>query len=142
MALDLTGRWTLTDETAAHTVPFDLPGDAITALHRAGAIPDPYWGRNEYDLRWISERDWTVTRSFDLDDTGVDLVLSGLDTVATVRVNGHQVLDAANSFRTYRVPLGAAARIGENRIEITFASPVRAGASLISTARSPKISMR
>ena len=55
---DLAGLWTLSDESGAHSVPFDLPGDGVTALHKAGVIPDPYWGRNEYDCRWVSERDW------------------------------------------------------------------------------------
>ena len=57
---DLSGFWTLSDESGAHSIPFALPGDAISALHAAGVIPDPYWGRNEYDLRWICGRDWVA----------------------------------------------------------------------------------
>jgi beta-mannosidase len=99
-------------------------------LHAAGLIPDPYWGQNEYDLRWICARDWVATRQFMLDDTDVDLVLNGLDTVATVRVNDHVVLEARNAFRDYRVALKNAARKGENTISVTFHSPVAAGRAL------------
>ena len=41
-----------------------LSTDLITALHAAGHIPDPYWGMNEYDVRWVAERDWTARRHF------------------------------------------------------------------------------
>ena len=82
------------------------------------------------DLRWICERDWTATRSFTLTDTNVDLVLSCLDTVATVAVNGTTVLQAQNAFRDYRVPLAEAAQVGTNRVSVTFHSPVEAGRKL------------
>ena len=36
--LDLAGVWTLSDESGAHVLPFDLPGDGITALHRAAEM--------------------------------------------------------------------------------------------------------
>nr|WP_210529490.1 glycoside hydrolase family 2 protein [Rubellimicrobium arenae] len=97
-----------------------VPGDGITALQEAGLIPDPYWGRNEYDLRWIADREWTLTRELDLTDPAVVLVLDGLDTVATVRVNGTEVLRAANQFRTWRVDLTGIARHGRNRIDVTL----------------------
>ena len=130
MMLDLAGQWTLSDESGAYTVDFDLPGDGITALHRAGAIADPYWGRNEYDLRWICERDWVARRSFAHDGGAVDLVIDGLDTVAEVRLNGALVLSAANAHRRFRVDVSGPLRRGENEIEITFRSPVKAAAAL------------
>ena len=58
--LDLAGSWTLSDESGAFNIKFVLPGDGISALTSAGSIPDPYWGRNEYDLRWICGRDWVA----------------------------------------------------------------------------------
>jgi beta-mannosidase len=126
---DLAGAWTLSDEGGAHSVPFDLPGDGITALHKAGVIPDPYFGRNEYDVRWVSERDWTASRSFTHDGSPCDLVVDGLDTVAEVRLNGATVLQAANVHRRWRVDVASALRQGENRIEILFRSPVREAAA-------------
>ncbi len=127
--LDLAGEWALSDDSGDHTCAMHLPTDGITALHAAGLIPDPYWGRNEYDLRWICERDWTATRDFDLTETEVDLVLCGVDTVVTIRVNDRIVLTAENAFREYRVPLADAARAGRNTISVTFHSVVAAGAA-------------
>jgi beta-mannosidase len=127
--LDLAGGWTLSDESGAHVVPFDLPGDGITALHQAGVIPDPYWGRNEYDVRWVSERDWTAKRAFTHDGSPADLVIDGLDTVAEVRLNGTLVLSAANMHRRSRVDVSRALHKGANTVEILFRSPVREAAA-------------
>ena len=130
MTVDLNTGWTLSDGSGAYTCPMSFPNDGITALRDADLIPDPYFGRNEYDLRWICERDWTVTRTFDLTETDVDLLLSRMDTVVTVRVNDLVVLEAKNAFRDYRVALGDAAVVGANTIAITFHSPVEAGRAL------------
>lgn len=125
---DLAGGWTLSDESGDHVLPFDLPGDGITALHRAGVIADPYWGRNEYATRWVSERDWTARRAFKHEGGAADLVIEGLDTVAEVRLNGSLVLSAANAFRRWRADVTGHLRKGQNEIEILFRSPVRAAA--------------
>jgi beta-mannosidase len=121
---DLSGRWTLSDETGAHVVPFDLPGDSLTALHAAGVIPDPYWGRNELLVRWVADRDWKAERTFLHDGSVADLVIDGLDTVAEVAINGVPVLSAANSFRRFRVA-AKGLKAGENSIAITFRSATR-----------------
>lgn len=128
MSRNLAGEWSLSDDSGTHTCAMQMPTDGISALHAAGLIADPYWGRNEYDLRWICERDWTATRDFDLTETDMDLVLSEVDCVATVRVNGQVVLQAENAFRSYRVPLAGVARLGRNNISVAFHSPVRVGA--------------
>ncbi len=122
---DLSGLWTLTDETGTHTVPFAIPGDAITALYAAGVLPDPYWGRNEYGIRWVADRDWTASRRFIHDGTPSELAIDGLDTVAEIRLNGSLILTAANSFRRFRVP-ATGLRAGENDITLTFRSATRA----------------
>jgi beta-mannosidase len=126
--VDLAGAWTLTDTHGDFRCDIVLPCDGITALHAAGHIPDPYWGRNEYDLRWIGERDWVVTRDVTLTETDVDLVISGIDTVATLRWNGQVVLQCDNVHRSFRVDLSDVAQKGENKVEITFHSPVAEGA--------------
>ncbi|PUB18457.1 glycoside hydrolase family 2 protein [Yoonia sediminilitoris] len=126
---DLSGDWALSDDSGAYACTMAMPTDGISALHAAGLIPDPYWGRNEYDLRWICERDWTATRGFDLTETDVDLVLSEVDTVVTVRVNDIIVLEAENAFRTYRVSLNGVGRVGSNTISVTFHNVVAAGSA-------------
>ena len=120
---DLAGVWSLSDESGDFRAPMTLPGDGIDALFKAGAIPDPYWGRNEYGLRWICQRDWVAKRSFTVARTDQVLVVSMLDTVAEVRINGALVLASDNMFRSYRVDVSGALRKGENEVTITFRSP-------------------
>ncbi|WP_417684104.1 beta-mannosidase [Roseibium sp.] len=125
----LHGQWQLSDETGEHVVLMNLPGDVISALEAAGVIGDPYQGRAEYDLRWIAERDWILSRDFSVPDpslcaNGWSLEVDGLDTVAEIRVNGHSVLSAANAFRSFRADVSGALRAGSNRIEIRFSSNI------------------
>ena len=127
--LDLAGCWTLSDESGAHNVAMDLPGDGITALAKAWVIPEPYWGRSEYDCRWVAERDWVARRVFRHDGSAAELVVEGLDTVAEVRLNGVLVLSAANQHRRWRVDVSSALTAGENAVEILFRSPVREAAA-------------
>ncbi|MGZ9809012.1 beta-mannosidase [Pseudoroseicyclus sp. H15] len=128
---DLRGDWVLEEAGGDISCPLLVPGDAISALADAELIPEPYWGRNEYDLRWIAERDWVARRSFTLeDDSPAELVLEELDTLASVRVDGELVIEADNAFRTWRADLAGIAGPGEHEIEITFHSNVAGGAAL------------
>lgn len=127
--IDLAGLWQLTDETGDYACDMAIPGEGVSALEQAGLIPDPYWGRNEYGLRWIAERAWVLRRRVMLESPDVDLVVDGLDTVAEIRWNGELAISADNVHRTWRRPLADLAREGENEIEITFRSPVREAAA-------------
>ncbi len=133
-AIDLAGAWQLRDETGKHALTMAVPGDAISALHDAGLIPDPYAGRNEYDLRWIADRDWTASREFTLPKAfeagGWILEIDQLDTVAEIIVNGATVLSAANMFRRYRVDMDRVLKPGRNTIAIVFRSNTRAANAL------------
>ena len=126
--LSLAGEWQLRNETVTHAASIALPGDILSALNAAGIIPDPYWGMNEYDVRWVADHDWTARRSFALtaDQLEADLVLSRLDTIATITVNDTVVATPQNAFRRYRLPLSGIVQQGENNIAITFHSPCRA----------------
>ena len=116
----LLGCWDLEDETGKHSLSFKIPGDGITALQNEGLISDPYFGRNEYDVRWICDRDWIAKRTFEVKDTDLDLVVSELDTVSEIKINGVSVLETENAFRTYRTSVSSALKTGQNEIEIRF----------------------
>ncbi|MCA0043643.1 beta-mannosidase [Celeribacter litoreus] len=128
MTLKLDTGWRLRDETGAHEFEANLPFDVVSSLYDCGAIPDPYWGRNAEGLRWIAERKWTATRSFSLTDTADELVLSGLDGVVDVLINGQSVLTTENAFRTWRVNLFEVANEGENEITLRFRSVIEEAA--------------
>lgn len=126
--IELAGVWTLTEATDGAPVPMTVPGDVHTALQVSGRIPDPYLGRNEYDLRWVADRDWRLTRDFEDAGQRRILVCEGLDTVAEVLLNGETVLTAANAFRAHAIEVTT--RRGANRIEIRLASTTAAADAL------------
>ncbi len=121
--LDLAGSWTLADPAGEFTAPMRLPGDVHSALLAAGLIPDPYGGRNEYAVRWVAERDWTLTRSFEESGGSRLLVVGGLDPGAEVRLNGTAVLTSPSAFREQTANVET--RPGENRIDIVLRSNPR-----------------
>ncbi|HEY8471264.1 MAG TPA: glycoside hydrolase family 2 protein [Natronosporangium sp.] len=114
-------------EVAAEPVPATVPGCVHTDLLAAGLIPDPYLDDNELRLAWIGRTDWRYETSFQWQpgNRHVDLVCAGLDTVARVEVNGHEVGRTANMHRGYRFPIGSVLRPGENRLSVRFESAYR-----------------
>ncbi|MEV4776676.1 glycoside hydrolase family 2 protein [Microbacterium sp. LWH12-1.2] len=133
---DLHSGWSLTaasgpaPQTFAlpDAVPAAVPGCVHTDLLAAGLIPDPYLDDNEALLAWIGLVDWTYATSFEwVPDAHErhDLVFDGLDTVATVRLNGQVVLESANQHRSFRVDVRALLVEGANTLEVAFRSPIR-----------------
>ena len=61
---------------------------------------------NEEELRWVALEVWTFTRSFDMPKemrassmASRELVLEGVDTVASVTLNGEHLADLQNAHR-------------------------------------------
>nr|WP_255622670.1 glycoside hydrolase family 2 protein [Tessaracoccus sp. OS52] len=109
--------------TLAQGIPGAVPGVVHLDLLTAGLVPDPYEGRNEHELTWIGRTDWEYSRSFEWSvgaHTRHELVAEGLDTVATIRLNGQEVGRTANHHRTHRFDVGALLVEGTNRISIRF----------------------
>lgn len=118
--------WRLRDELGDYDLDVSLPCDAISALYNASLIPDPYFARNEYALRWIAQRDWILEKNFTIESLQHDLVLSELDTVARVFINDHCVLECENQFRTYRINVSKVVRIGVNTLKIVLLNNIKA----------------
>lgn len=116
------------DLADAGPIPATVPGTVHTDLLSAGLIPDPYVDRNEHLLAWIGLTDWCYESTFDWTADGDEvheLVFEGLDTVATIELNGQQLGRTANMHRTYRFDVGDVLVPGPNRLCVTFASAVR-----------------
>ncbi|HEX6681755.1 MAG TPA: hypothetical protein VF062_03130 [Candidatus Limnocylindrales bacterium] len=112
-----------------HTgVAATVPGVVHTDLLAAGLIPDPFDGANESTLAWIGWTDWEYSRSFEFEAGTAErheLVAAGLDTVATIWLNGMEIARTANHHRTYRFDIGAVLRAGTNELRIAFSSAAR-----------------
>jgi beta-mannosidase len=129
--VDLSGIWRVAAE-GFPPVDMAVPGDVHSALEKAGVIPDPYYGRNEFKLRHLAEKEWVLTRSFDLgaaaDEGRWYLDIDYLDTVASVFLNDVEVLKAQNVFRRYRPDVTEALKAGPNTVRIVIFSSVTEGA--------------
>ena len=125
-----TAPWRFRDCSGAAWLPATVPGCVHTDLLRAEAIPDPFWATNEAGLQWIDERAWEYAAEFEvsaefLAEETVDLVADGLDTLATVRLNGRVVARTENMFIGFRWDVRALLRPGKNTIAIRFDSATR-----------------
>jgi beta-mannosidase len=118
---------------AAREIPATVPGEVHTDLLAAGVIVDPVDADNEALLAWVGRTCWTYVASFSWTDNGHarhDLVAEGLDTVATVRVNGTVVGHTRNQHRSYRFDVTALLLEGHNELVVEFEAPVDAAERL------------
>ncbi len=99
----LDGNWTLHRPKTSESWPAIVPGCVHSDLLRAGTIPSLDWRDNEATQQWIGDESWTYRRSFHLTKAQLaeakpSLVCEGLDTLATISLNGKEVLRTDNMF--------------------------------------------
>ncbi|MDD5349568.1 MAG: hypothetical protein PHQ12_05095 [Chthoniobacteraceae bacterium] len=131
LAHSLHSGWSFQEPASSRYLSAEVPGCIHTDLLRHKLIPDPFWGNNEGGLQWIEEKDWNYRCEFDakpewLTHEHVELVAEGLDTVATVRLNGHVIAQPDNMFQAHRIDVTGALQPKRNRLEIQFGSPMKA----------------
>ncbi len=102
----LTGKWQFRQVGAEEWLPASVPGGVHTDLMANGRIPDPFTADNEKRLQWVAESDWVYRTSFTcadglISEDKVYLVCDGLDTLASVVLNGHELGRTDNMFRRY-----------------------------------------
>jgi len=112
--------------------PATVPGTVHQDLLALELIPDPFKGLNDEKVQWIENSDWEYRTTFNLDDNilkkeNIDFIFNGLDTYASVFLNGELILEADNMFRSWEVPIKKFAVAGENSLNIHFKSPVIVG---------------
>lgn len=127
--ITLSGDWQFRQQNTKTWLPGRVPGCVHTDLRRNEKIADPFWGSNELQLAWIERADWEYRRSFEVSDEmlqeqQIDLVCDGLDTLATVFINGQKIAATENMFIGYRWPIKKHIRVGKNEIEIRFVNPM------------------
>ncbi len=136
--LSLDGEWQLTGYgsgeaakaggEAEFSLAATVPGDVHLDLLRTGQLPDPYFSENALECQWVAEKWWTYRRTFTLEagDLGDrdTLVFEGIDTYATVLLNGEAVAETDNMHVPWRFDVTGKARVGENTLEVRFLPPL------------------
>ena len=121
--------WAFLEPNSSHWLTAQVPGCIHNDLLRQKRIPDPFWGSNEKELQWIEERDWDYRCRFAAeagfcDYEHIELVADGLDKIASIRLNGHNIGWTENMFLAHRFDVKHAFRPGRNILEIRFGSPI------------------
>ncbi len=105
-------------------LPVSVPGDVHRALVAAGELPEPFDGMNVEECQWVEGKEWWYRLSFECPpelDGPAELLFEGLDTYATIWLNGEPVGSAGNMLISHAFEVGAHLRPGEtNVIAIRF----------------------
>jgi len=126
--LPLNGQWQVSEMGKDDWIAAAVPGCVHTDLLAAGKIPDPFYRDNEKDVQWVGKSNWVYQRTFDVPETVLQsdrvlLCCEGLDTLASININGEEIGRADNMFRRWEFDVKKALQAGQNRIEIVFTSP-------------------
>ncbi|XP_049452051.1 beta-mannosidase [Epinephelus fuscoguttatus] len=129
VSLSLTGKWSLCNDNGSVCLPAEVPGCVHSALQRQGFIQDPYFRFNDVSYRWISFDNWTYTTTFTVSTQlrtkqKVLLVFDGVDTVASVWLNGVVIGKTDNMFRRYDFSVRDSLQDRDNVLKVSFMSPV------------------
>ena len=121
----LSQGWTLTGDTLNINLPVNVPSVVQQDLYDAGLIPHPYLGTVEETLLWISDHPWTYATHFNVDQKMlekdvVELVFEGIDTYASVTLNGQKLFDADNQFRIWRTDVKPLLKDQDNLLVLDF----------------------
>lgn len=129
--ITLNGEWEMraTDEEKLH--PVTVPGSVYSAYLQDGTMEDPFWRENELQAYELLKKDYEFSRVFEvsaetLNHPHVFLRCDGLDTLATVLINGQKLAYADNMHITWMWEAKELLKEGENEILIRFDSPILA----------------
>jgi beta-galactosidase/beta-glucuronidase len=143
----LAARVHLPEYADAQWLDIPVPGDVHRVLMSAGRIADPFYDQNENACAWMEEREWWYRLAFDAppDAASTDerllLVFEGLDTFATVYLDGEEIGEHHNMLRTATFDVTPRLRAGESHVlAIRFDPPMQriVGKTLSAWGRNPE----
>ncbi len=128
--LSLNGKWQFESDWLESPVDAAVPGSVYNDLLNAGKIPDPFWGDNEMQVLPLMEYDYSYKKHFPISDEllakeHIFLRCHGLDTLASLSLNGVLIGSADNMHRTWLFDVKPYLKAGENELVIRFSSPTK-----------------
>lgn len=133
---DLTGAWEFKPggpkAKLMHKgwMPARVPGNVHTDLMAMNEIPDPHLAENEADMGWVEATPWLYRRQFILNEDiaacgRVLLQADGLDTWATLWINGRKIGSSENCLVEHAWDVTRFLSPGENNLVIRLDSPIQ-----------------
>lgn len=130
--MPLNEGWSFKMKNDSLWLPATIPGTVHTDLLENGKIPQPFYRDNEKSLQWIDKEDWIYRCKFSVDSALLTrrqamLFFKGLDTYASITLNGEEILETDNMFRQWKAEISSILHKEDNILEITFHSPIQQG---------------
>ncbi|WP_375105441.1 glycoside hydrolase family 2 protein [Paenibacillus sp. RS8] len=102
-----------------------VPGDIHTTLREKGIIEDPFFGHQDQKCRWVEEKVWWYRTVFSYDSDPqpgekMELLFEGLDTYATVYLNGVELGSTDNMFISHSFDVTRELNHGKNTLAVKF----------------------
>ena len=126
-------QWSVSNANGSLVLPASIPGGIYSDLRRNNILKQELlYGKNDLAYRWVGQENWTYATAFAIDhqiatSQSVKLVLHGLDTVATIYLNGEEVGSTDNMFVRYKFDIKPHLRLAglKNVLAIKFESPIK-----------------
>ncbi|MDR6121408.1 beta-mannosidase [Bacillus sp. SLBN-46] len=102
-----------------------VPGDVHSTLIERKLIDDPFYGHNDLKCQWVEEKVWWYRSTFDFHDEiqqgdRYELIFEGLDTFATVYLNGVEIGSTENMFISHTFEVARELKQGKNVLAVRF----------------------
>lgn len=116
-----------------------VPGNIYSDLKANKLIEDPFYRDNEKKIYWVDSCGWEYKTVFDVDSNlysrkMINLVFDGLDTYASVMLNGQPLIETNNMFRQWQVNIKPLLKRSGNRLSVVFRSAIEVTDSMANRA--------
>lgn len=121
--------WMLKAKRLSKAIPVRVPGSVYQALLDSKEMEDPFWRDNELEaLEWMKQ-DFIYSTTFDVEDAMLEadrnvLRFDGIDTLASVWLNGEEIGTAENMHRIYEYDVTDKLYREGNELMVKIASAV------------------
>ncbi len=125
----LNGEWQI-NSSEIRNLRGRVPGSLLTSLLDNDLIGEPSYRDNAENIRekYLYEN-YTFSRKFSLSEEQLKkhnyLFAEGIDTVASIFINGVKIADVCDMFMRYRIKVDNSVLSTENEIKIEFISPYK-----------------
>ncbi|MGG1678170.1 glycoside hydrolase family 2 protein [Neobacillus sp. NRS-1170] len=102
-----------------------VPGDVHSTLIDRKLIEDPFYGHNDLKCQWVEEKVWWYRNTFEFNDEvskdhRYELIFEGLDTFATVYLNGVELGSTENMYISHSFEVARELKQGRNVLAVKF----------------------
>ena len=119
--------WSFTDSKLDGRLNAKIPGCLHTDLMAAGIITDIYYRDNNEKYGWVENCAPVYETRFDAKlSENVRLKFDGIDTFASVYLNGTLLGEVHNMFIPHEFDVSAVLKEKDNHLRVEFTSPVKA----------------